>query len=421
MKLFKTFSTYTIVGFLNAGIGFLLLPLLTHYLSPSDYGIISLLNAYVLILMPIVGLSTSSFISVEYYNAKIPAAEFKRLFTSVRLIPTLGIIPVALIFLICKKWLPSLMELPPLAYWLLLPLTLFVLYQENFRSFLVISKRTLLFSLTTLGKIFIEIPLTIVLIIYVGLHWEGRIDAWLATVIFFSLLSVFFYKKWNLLSIDISKNYIRQSITFGIPLILHEIGKFVINQSDRLFLAKMVSMKEMGIYSVGYQVGMIILIVNTAFANFFSPFIFERLHRNGEKDKLEIVRVSYIFIICIFGLLVLLTLLTPGFFSHFISRRFAKGASYVFWVGLGYCFWGIYIVFTNYIFFLKKNKILAYLSILNVVLNAACNYFFIQWFGALGAAYATCLSFFVVAVIVALIAHRLYPMPWFEFRRLTQR
>ena len=82
MKLFKTFSTYTIIGFLNAGIGFLLLPVLTRYLTPSDYGVISLMNTYVLILMPIVGLSTSSFISVEYYNSKIPPGEFKHLFSS---------------------------------------------------------------------------------------------------------------------------------------------------------------------------------------------------------------------------------------------------------------------------------------------------------------------------------------------------
>jgi O-antigen/teichoic acid export membrane protein len=414
MKLFKTFSVYTIIGFLNAGIGFLLLPVLTHYLTPADYGIISLLNTYVLILMPVAGLSTSSFISVEYYNRKIPPGEFKRLFSSIRLVPTLAILPLALLFLLCSNWLPSLMELPKLAYWLLLPLTLFVLYQENFRSFLIISKRTKLYGLTTLGKIFIEIPLTILLVVYAGFHWDGRIYAWVVTVIFFSVLSFYLYKKWNLLSADISKNYIRQAIAFGTPLILHEIGKFAINQSDRLFLAKMVSVEEMGVYSVGYQVGMVILIVNTAFANFFSPFFFERMYRGTEKDKLEIVKVSYIFIISLFVLLALLTALTPYFFAHLVGPRFARGAAYVFWIGLGYCFWGIYLVFTNYIFFQKKNRILAALAILNVVLNAVCNYFFIHWFGAIGAAYATCLSFFVVAVIVAFIAQRLYQMPWFS-------
>lgn len=418
MKLFKTFSIYTVVGFLNAGIGFLLLPVLTHYLTPKDYGIISLVNTYVLILLPAVGLSTSSFITVEYYNPKITPIEFTRLFSSVRLIPVLVIVPLTLVFILFQNRLSALMELPQLAYWMLLPLSVFALYQENFLSFLVISKRTILFSLVTLGKIFIEIPLTIILIIYAGMHWDGRIDAWLATVIFCSLLSFYFYKKWNLLSFAISKNYIKQSVVFGAPLILHEIGKFVINQSDRLFLAKMVSVEEMGIYSVGYQVGMIILIVNTAFVNFFSPFLFERLHENSEKGKLEIVKVSYIFIGCIFALLVFLSILTPDLFAYFISARFAKGARYVFWVGLGYCFWGIYLVLAGYLFYLKKSTILAYLSVFNVAINLIGNYFFIIWFGAIGAAYATCLSFFLVCLAVMYISQKLYPMPWFAFNKI---
>jgi len=418
MKLFKTFSLYTLVGFLNAGIGFLLLPILTRYLTPKDYGIISLVNTYVLILMPIVGLSTSSFISVEYYDNKIAPPEFKRLFSSVRLIPLLTIFPLALLFFLCRNWLPSVMELPPLAYWTLLPLTLFVIYQENFRAFLIASKRIILFSITTLGKISLEIPLTILLIVYTGMHWDGRINAWLATVILFSLLSLYYYKKWNLLSFDISKNYINQSILFGAPLILHEMGKFVINQSDRLFLAKMVSVDEMGIYSVGYQVGMVILIVNTGFVNFFTPFLYERLKKNTENDKIEIVRVSYFYVAGLFILLLLLTFLTPSFFTYFISNRFARGTQYVFWVGLSYFFWGVYLIFAGYIFYLKKNKILARLSFVNIIMNLGFNFLFIKWFGAIGAAYATCLSFFIIAIVVALICQKLYPMPWGQWRRI---
>ncbi len=421
MKLAKQFSIYTIVGFLNAGIGFLVLPVLTHYLSPADYGIISLMNTYVQILMPVIGLSTASFISVEYFNKKLGPNQFGDIFSSVRAIPLLLVIPFALIFILGYKYLPGIMELPLSAYWLLLPLTLFALYADNFKSFLVITKRMALFSFTTLGKVLIEIPLTLVLIIYVHMQWEGRINAWLFTVVLFTLISIYYYRKWDLLALVIKKEYITQAIVFGAPLILHQIGKFVINQADRLFLTKMISIEEMGIYSVGYQVGMVILILVTAFSNFFSPFLFERLNRNREKDKIEVVRVSYLFVVGLFLTLAFITLLTPSFFAYFISEKFAKAAIYVFWIGLSYCFWGIYIVFTGYIFYLKKSKILGYIAILNVTLNLGCNYFFIKWFGAIGAAYATCISFFLVCFTIAIISNRLYPMPWFSFYEILNR
>jgi O-antigen/teichoic acid export membrane protein len=421
VKLIKTFSLYTFVGFLNAGIGFLILPLLTHYLSPADYGVISLMNTYVQILIPVIGLSTSSFISVEYYNKNLKKGEFREIFSSVRAIPALMFLPFLVIFFLGYQVLPSLMELPITAYWLLLPLTLFVLYSENFKSFLVISKKTWLFSITTLGKILIEIPLTILLIVYAHRQWDGRIYSWLITVVIATLLSIYYYRKWELLGFVVKKEYIRRAIYFGAPLILHQIGKFVINQSDRLFLAKMISVDEMGIYSVGYQVGTILLIVSTAFANFFSPFLFEHLNKGTETAKLKVIRVSYLFIITMVVMLVLLTLLTPSFFSYLISPRFATAAQYVFWIGLSYCFWAVYLIFAGYIYYVRKSKVLGFISIINVAVNLSCNYFFIRQFGAIGAAYATCLSFFLVCVIIAFVSNKLYPMPWFSFAKLLNR
>jgi len=421
VKLLRTFSLYTVVGFLNAGISFLILPILTHYLSPADYGIISLVNTYVSILMPIVGLSTASFISVEYFNKKLQPYQFQEVFSSVRAIPLLMLIPFTLLFVLGYKVLPPLLELPLQAYWLLLPVAIFALYADDFKSFLVITKRTWLFSFATLGKIFLEIPLTLLLIIYAHRQWDGRIYAWFITVIIFTLLSVYYYQKWNLFSLKVKKAYIRQAVLFGAPLILHQIGKFVINQADRLFLAKMISVEEMGIYSVGYQVGMVLLIVSTAFTNFFTPFLFEHLNKGTDEDKLKVVRISYLFIIVMFGLLMLLTFLTPSLFAIFISDRFAGAAKYVFWIGLSYCFWGIYLVFSGYIFYLKKSKVLGYVSVLNVAVNLSCNYFFIRWFGAVGAAYATCLSFFLVCIVVGYITQRLYPMPWLSFRKLLKK
>jgi O-antigen/teichoic acid export membrane protein len=421
VKFLKTFSLYTFVGFLNAGVGFIVLPILTHYLTPADYGVISLVNTYVTILMPVIGLSTSAWVGVEYYNKDIDPKQFRELFSSVRAIPLLMAVPFALLFILGSRFLPGLMELPMEGYWLLLPLTLFVLYQDNFKSFLVTSKRLLLFSITTLGKITIEIPLTVLFIVYANMHWDGRIYAWLITVAFFTFLSLYFYKKWNLLALNLKKTYVIQAIAFGAPLILHQIGKFVISQSDRIFITKMISMEEMGIYSVGYQVGMIMLIVAAAFTNFFSPFLFERLNKNTQEKKLEIIRVSYAFVIGMLVLLIIVTLLTPAFFTYLISPRFASAAKYVFWIGLSYWFWGIYLVFTGYIFYLKRTKILGYLAVLNVALNLSFNYFFIKWFGTIGAAYATCLSFFLVCIIIAVISHRLYPMPWLSFAKLLNR
>jgi O-antigen/teichoic acid export membrane protein len=165
----------------------------------------------------------------------------------------------------------------------------------------------------------------------------------------------------------------------------------------------------------------VILILVTAFSNFFSPFLYERLNKGTDAAKREIIKVSYIFIIVIFIALLLLTLVTPLIFSYFIDKDYSSGVKYVFWVGLGYFFWAFYAIFSGYIFYLKKTKVLGFVAIVNVVLNILFNFLFIKQFGAIGAAYATCLSYFIVAIIMGVLVNRLYPMPWLYFLKSNSK
>lgn len=420
-KHLRIFSLYTLVGFLNAGISFLLLPILTAHLTPSDYGIIALVNVYVSLLLPVVGLSTAGYTTVEYHNPKVSKSEFKNIFSSVRAIPLVGILILSLLFVACQSFLPGLMELPRLAYWLILPLTLFSLYAGNFSTFLTTSKRANAFAATTVARVLMEIALTLLLVVYIGMNWEGRIHSALATVIVLTIASILLYRRWDILSFVVKKEYVQKAILFGAPLIFHQIGKFVINQSDRIFLAKMVSVEEMGIYSVGYQIGNIILIVVLAFSNFFSPFLYERLGKNTDQGKKEVVKMSLVFIVALLMGVFLLTLATPLIFDLMIDIRYAGGSIYVLWVGLGYFFWGVYIIFSGYIFYSKKTKVLGWLAFVNVMVNLALNYFLISWIGPLGAAIATCISYFLVAILILLYVIPRYPMPWKEVVSLGRK
>ena len=88
MKFLGKLSVYTFVGFLGAGINFLLMPYLSHFIKPGEYGILSMVNSYVTILIPLVGLVAAGLISVDYFKIK-DKIEFALLFSSVQVIPLL--------------------------------------------------------------------------------------------------------------------------------------------------------------------------------------------------------------------------------------------------------------------------------------------------------------------------------------------
>ncbi len=420
MKFIKQFSFYTFIGFFNAGISFLLMPYLSHYIDPAGYGILSMVNSFVTILIPLVGLTASGLIAVEYYRTK-DKKEFASIFSSLQIIPILPGLVILLITIILPKPIAAFLEIPASkSYWIPLSvlLALFTIYYETLLNFNVIEQKAKLYVKFSLIRLFLEVGLTILFISVFKLSWEGRLLSWMIASLISFGISLSYFRSRGLITFVIKKKYITAGIIFGLPLILHTIGKFVINQSDRIFIAKMVSIEEAGIYNIGYQVGMVVLIFVTAVSNFYQPFLFQRLASLEEKAKMEIVRTTYGIIIGLLVALLLLTVASPLLFSELIDKSYSAGVVYVFWTGLSYFFWGIYILFTGFIFYEKQTKQLGYLAILNVALNILLNYFLILNFGALGAVYATCISFLVVAAIVVWRGTLLFKLPWFEFRRI---
>ena len=420
MKFIKQISVYTLVGLFGAAVNFFVMPVLSHYLSPADYGLLSLFNTYVTILIPLVSLSAYSLLAVDYFKEKNKEI-FASKFTSIQIIPF--VTSLIFFFLIWQFYKPlaNTLELKgtgPGWGLIMVLITLLSIYYEQFFQFLILQKKAFLFAIYTVVKVSIEVGLTFYFVMGRGWGWEGRIYSWLIVTALFFIISTIYFRKQNFLQGKIQLKFIREGIHFGSPLILHNLGKFVVNQSDRIFIAKMVSIGEAGIYSIGYTVGSLVLILVIAFFNFYTPFLMERLSEITEERKLQIVKMSYLYGIGCLFVLVLIILFAPIFFRIFIAPSYLAGARYVFWIALGYCFWGGYMLFSGFVFYFKRNKILGWLAIFNVTTNLLFNYLFIKAFGAIGAAYATALSFFLLFVLLAIIANKFIALPWSSYRKI---
>lgn len=416
MKQLRSFSIYTFVGFFGAAINFLLMPVLSHYLTPTDYGLIALINTYVTILLPLIGIEAYSYNTIQYFQLE-DKSDFARLFSSVAFIP---IVPTVFLFILgffSFSYLAGPLELPPDAKWWALsmfPLAAMSIYSDTASSYQIISKNAKFYALYVISKVLVEVGFTLLFVVYFGMGWKGRILSWILTLVIYTVVAFLYFKKEKLLTFRIQWKYIHAALLFGSPLILHTLGKFVVNQSDRLFITKMVSLKEAGIYSVGYTIGTVMLIGATAFANISAPFIMERLKDLTAEKERQIRRFTLIGIAVFLGLLFLLNLCTPFFFKYFMDSRYQEGASYVFWVSLGYLFWGIYMLFSAYIYYYKQTKYLIWLAIVNILTNIVFNYYFISEYGGIGAAYATALSFLINLILLLVKVFKM--LPWIRFR-----
>ncbi|MBP7464428.1 MAG: oligosaccharide flippase family protein, partial [Bacteroidales bacterium] len=225
-------------------------------------------------------------------------------------------------------------------------------------------------------------------------------------------LAMFFLLKGRWLRKGINKEYIKDALKFGVPLIPHVIGAIIITYSDRLFITNMVSIAETGLYSVGYNVGMIVYLVQNSFNQAWVPWFYEKLKGDRHSDKRNIVKFTYLYYLAMGLMVAAVTLGTPWFFATFLGQSYQNAVQFVFWIALGFGFNGMYKMVVNYIFYLKKTYIISIMTVVTAVINILLNYFFIRSMGAIGAAKATAVSFFIEFVVVWIISSRLYKMPW---------
>ena len=190
---------------------------------------------------------------------------------------------------------------------------------------------------------------------------------------------------------------------------------------DRLFLNRLVGLAATGVYGVAYSISAVIDFILGSFNFAWAPFFYEKLNNATQAIKIRIVRFSYLFFIGVFLLAIGLIFVSPYFLKYFVGASFRGAAKFIFWIALGYAFHGIYTMSLNYILYQKKTFVLTIIGIVTIIFNIVFNYTLISLNGAIGAAQATFLTFFIRALLVWCVAQKVYPMPWFAFSRLFKR
>src|SRR3982750_2576148 len=177
MKYLKQFSLYTLVGFFNTGINFFLMPYLSHFIKPEEYGILAMINSLVTILIPLLGLVASGLIFVDYYKME-DKKEFASLFSSIQLIPAVLSIVFVILALIFQKPIAGFLEIPlNCSYWI--PLSVLIgflsIYYDTLVNYNITEQKPNQYVVFSISKVLVEVALTIYLVTFLDLNWQGRL------------------------------------------------------------------------------------------------------------------------------------------------------------------------------------------------------------------------------------------------------
>jgi O-antigen/teichoic acid export membrane protein len=410
--LFKSAGIYTLTNIINAAIPFLLMPVLTRYLNPVDYGITAMLQVLIGFITPFVGVNVHGAVSVKYF--KRDQIDFPKYVSSCLMILMLTSLLMSVIVCIFQDQISSISQFPVDWLWTILLICFSQFTISILLAILQSDVQPKTYGIVQVLQTTMNLSLTIWLVVIHGFNWQGRVIAQTATVVCFAVFSIIFLYRRGWLVRGYDKAYIKDALNFGVPLIPHSIAGILMVMADRIIITQIVGVIDTGIYTVGAQIGMVIGLLETSVNQAYVPWLYDKLSKITDNAKHQIVQFTYSFAAIIFFIAITFSLIMPYFLKYFVGKEFYGASNVIIWVAIGYAFNGMYKMTGIYFCYIEKTKILSYITFLTALIHIIITYYAVKIFGAIGAGYAITITYLLKWLLTWYISARMYPMPWCE-------
>jgi O-antigen/teichoic acid export membrane protein len=416
-KLFGQSSTYALGRILTKGIGVILLPVYTRYLTPTEYGILAVASIIVSLLGPsLTGGSRGAALKFFY---EYEGERRRRFYGSLLLTLIVG---SGLLFLLVDAFGERIFglvfaEIPyspyiRMALWMAFLSSALV---ETTKQRLKANEQALAYTSINVGVFTLS---TVLMIWWVVFQKEGAVGAVRGRLVGMAIMAVVcFGMILPHIRLSFNKSMMKRAFLYSLPLVPHYVSHWVLSSADRFLLERMMSLSDVGVYNVGYQLGMGMSLIASAGNNAVVP-LFGNLDTTDGQDIKKVAKVFtyYMGVVLFLGLCIalfgeeLIVIATPP--------EYHDAGNVVPWVVLGYVLMALYYSPTNLLTITEgRSHVVGVATATGAVMNIVLNIFFIPIIGIYGAAMTTTATYLVMFVGVYFIASRRYSVP-FERRRL---
>src|SRR4051812_22011006 len=412
-RLATTGAAYTASSVLSKLIAVFLLPVYTHYLSPSDYGAAEVMLASVIAASIVVRLGVIEAILRFYYlpaerSPAVVATGFASVFwgatiLSVVLLPIAGPISQALLG----------HEDAGLARLAILGLWAQTMY-EYALTLLRLDERARAYFGITIVNVLITIPFTVFLIVVEGERASGILLGTYGTGALVVLWML--WHEHRRLSLIPDRALLRRMFRFGLPTMPAELSLYSLNFIDRIILARVAGLSEVGLYALAVKFAQAMQVLARGLQLAWPPLAY------SIRDDAEAKRV-YSQIFTWFAALLAFGAIGLWLESRWIVRLLAASDFFPSYQAIGLVATGIalYALYLAMVVILGRTGRTEYsfpATIAAVVTNVILNLILVPSHGIVGAGLALVGSYVVVLALMYAFTQRLFPVPY-EWRRLT--
>ena len=408
-ELLKKFGAFSVGPLVGAALGFITVPLITYFISPDEYGRTSMFTLAQGILSMFMYLGLDQAFVREFNESK---NQINKLMVNAITIPMICVIILDILVIVNAELVSFLMfdtETELFAVYCLALMLPFMIV-ENFSLLKIrMEEKGLQYSaFTILLKVFV-LALTVILFLTYEKSFRSVVYAMaFAEIINGSILYFIAIFPLKLRLKDLDKVLMKRMLAFGLPLIPASLLSWILTSMDKIMLRTLCDYTELGLYTAAFKIVSILGIVQTCFTLFWTPVAYKWYEAKVENKQFELVNklVAVIMTVMCMGLLLFKDVVALVLGVDF------RTAIYIFPFILLYP-----IMYTMSeatavgIGFSRKTQYTIIVSTSSGVLNIILNYLLIPYFGGVGAAIATGVSYMIFFWVRTLISRKL----WYKF------
>lgn len=386
--LLKNIGLFTVGSFGSKILSFLLVPLYTYVLSTKEYGTADLLVTTVSLLIPVLTLSISDAVlrfSMDnaYVQSDIISSAMNVLLkSSIILAIILLIADIIPFFETNRIYLVFIF----VYYFMNVSNSVLNLYLKGKAQVSIITISGILSTVMTCG-------LNILLLVVFNWGIYGYLLANTLGILVAVIYQFFGGKIYCDIHNKVSLGVTKKMILYSIPLIPNSLAWWINSASDRYFLLFFRDVSENGIYSLAYKIPTILSTVQSIFYNAWSISAIREFDKNDSDGFFGKNYSLYSFCsLCICSILMFLNIPIA---KILYSENFFEAWKCVPFLLVGTMFNGLSLFEGCIYAAVRKTKIVSLTTMLGAISNIIFNIIFINFWGSIGAAFATMIGYFL--------------------------
>jgi len=415
-RLVRHSAIYGLGGIVSRILGVLLLPLYTRYLRPSDYGAIETLIALSAVLVTVFRLGISSAFFRFYFDETDEAGRtlvvrtsFWFTMASATLALALGVIFATQIshVLFGTDHRADLVRASFVGLWA-------QMNYEQLTSLFRVEERSVSYVIATLANLLVTVAATLVLVVGFDQRALGVIVGnFTGTLVVWAVLLA--YRRFQL-GLQFDYGLFRRMNHFGLPLVPSALALWAVNFIDRLFLVRLSSVREVGLYSIGVRVASAIVLLLTAFRAAWPAFAYSIEDDDEARETYGYVLTYLIFVAS--WLALALGLLSPWIVHVLTTPAFYPASRVVAPLAFSGVAFAGYIVMAIGVGRARRTQFNWIVTGIGALVNVGLNIALIPPYGMMGAAIATVAAYVVMFLGMVVNAQMVYRVPY-QWRRVA--